>query len=200
MSSNKGSNSSKAVNVGINGRNTSTATTLPTTATTHYQRLDGPTNPLSINNNISYDSEDSYRSSNTLRSYTSYNYMSTSIRDRINYSNSHQYQNNNNTPLSATAEQQPHQQQLLTEEDQQRIQYLALRKFHIPGHTFTQDYIYWYALTVYAGTCVSFFFLLTHSLSFSIREHIGSATIIHLYVFAMPTVDIHSVRSNESLI
>lgn len=32
----------------------------------------------------------------------------------------------------------------LTEEDKRIIQYLALRKFHIPGQTFWQDYRYWY--------------------------------------------------------
>jgi hypothetical protein len=31
----------------------------------------------------------------------------------------------------------------LSEEDKRIIQYLALRKFHIPGQTFCQDYIYW---------------------------------------------------------
>jgi hypothetical protein len=53
--------------------------------------------------------------------FTRCNYMSTSIRDTMS---SHTH------PIG--------------EEDRQRIQYLALRKFHIPGHTFTQDYIYWY--------------------------------------------------------
>lgn len=31
----------------------------------------------------------------------------------------------------------------LTEEDKMIIQRLACRKFHVPGHTFWQDYIYW---------------------------------------------------------
>ena len=82
--------------------------------------------------------------------------MSTSIRDRIYYNTNHHHQiktNNSITrgtdtgsnvstaPLADADEHHP--QLLLTEDDQQRIQYLALRKFHIPGHTFTQDYIYW---------------------------------------------------------
>jgi hypothetical protein len=32
----------------------------------------------------------------------------------------------------------------LTADDQRIIQYLALRKFHIPGNTFYEDYMYWY--------------------------------------------------------
>ena len=116
-----------------------------------------------MNHCDSYDSnDDSYYSNSgnhSQRSYTSYNYMSTSIRDRI-YNNTNTAKsrsapslvntttntNTSNTPLSLLpfAQQDPDQtSSLLTEEDQQRIQYLALRKFHIPGHTFTQDYIYW---------------------------------------------------------
>ena len=128
-----------------NQSNSAARAAATTTPVTNYQRFD----PL-ITNNLSYDSEDSQRS------YTTYNYMSTSIRDRIYYNTNHHHHIktiNNNTrgtdtgsnvstaPLAAADEHQP--QLLLTEEDQQRIQYLALRKFHIPGHTFTQDYIYW---------------------------------------------------------
>jgi hypothetical protein len=150
------SRNSKAAKVSLVGgsTNSAAATTTPTPIT-NYQRFDPP-----LNNNLSYDSEDSYRSVNSQRPYTSYNYMSTSIRDRIYYNNNQYHINTNNnnnnsnattrsnistTPLAPNSDQQQQQQQqlLLTEEDQQRIQYLALRKFHIPGHTFTQDYIYW---------------------------------------------------------
>lgn len=132
--------------------------------TTDYQRLDLPMNRASniIDNNLSYDSDDSYHSH---RSYTSYNYISTSIRDRLYYNTNHNHHHNTNSTsrsapfvttgnpsgaelspsLSSSSPRQPDASQtsLLTEEDQQRIQYLALRKFHIPGHTFTQDYVYW---------------------------------------------------------
>ena len=143
MSSN--SNAAKVGLVGNQSNSAARAAATTTTPVTNYQRFD----PL-ITNNLSYDSEDSQRS------YTTYNYMSTSIRDRIYYNTNHHHHIktiNNNTrgtdtgsnvstaPLAAADEHQP--QLLLTEEDQQRIQYLALRKFHIPGHTFTQDYIYW---------------------------------------------------------
>ena len=140
------SSNSNTAKVGLIGnQSNSAARAATTTPVTNYQRFD----PL-ITNNLSYDSEDSQRS------YTTYNYMSTSIRDRIYYNTNHHHHIktiNNNTrgtdtgsnvstaPLAAADEHQP--QLLLTEEDQQRIQYLALRKFHIPGHTFTQDYIYW---------------------------------------------------------
>jgi hypothetical protein len=32
----------------------------------------------------------------------------------------------------------------LTKEDKMIIQYLAMRKFHIPGNSYWQDYFYWY--------------------------------------------------------
>ena len=167
-----GSTGSKNAKVGKTS-NASTSTMIPTTTTTttasnhpttDYQRFDTPMDRIHniMNRCDSYDSnDDSYYSNSgnqSQRSYTSYNYMSTSIRDRI-YNNTNTAKsrsapslvntttntNTSNTPLSLPfAQQDPDQiSSLLTEEDQQRIQYLALRKFHIPGHTFTQDYIYW---------------------------------------------------------
>ena len=172
-----GSTDSKNAKVG-KASNASTTTMIPTTTpttttttashhpTTDYQRFDTPMDRIHniMNHCDSYDSnDDSYYSNSgnhSQRSYTSYNYMSTSIRDRI-YNNTNTAKsrsapslvntttnttNTSNTPLSLLpfAQQDPDQtSSLLTEEDQQRIQYLALRKFHIPGHTFTQDYIYW---------------------------------------------------------
>lgn len=45
--------------------------------------------------------------------------------------------------MTKSARQRLKNNKLLSEQDKKIVQYLAMRKFHIPGNAYWQDYFYW---------------------------------------------------------
>lgn len=83
--------------------------------------------------------------------------------------------------MTKSARQRLRNNKLLSEDDKKIVQYLAMRKFHIPGNSYWQDYFYWYVknkTTKPYETCVVF--QLTHKTNL-----LGSPTTIPSCAFGL---------------